>query len=385
MREKMLVFGQPLISDDEIAEVTDSMKKCWLGTGPKVHEFERNFAAFKGSKYAAAVNSCTAALHLACLALDLKPGDEVITSAMTFCATVNAIIHSGATPVLADIDPVTRNIDPEEIAARITPRTRAILVIHFAGVPCDMDRIMPLARERELSVIEDCAHAIETEYHGRKTGTFGEFGCFSFYATKNITTGEGGMVISAHEDWINRIKVMALHGMSQDAWKRFSDDGYKHYFVMDRGFKYNMMDLQAAIGLHQLRKIEEFWLRRQEIWRRYLSAFSDLPLGLPPAGDDGNRHAYHLFTVTLDEKRTGISRDRFLEEMTRRKIGVGVHYLAIPEHPFYQRNYGWEPNDYPHARDYGRSTVSLPLSPKLTDDDINDVIMAVREIVSAGK
>ncbi|MCA9404704.1 MAG: DegT/DnrJ/EryC1/StrS family aminotransferase, partial [Candidatus Omnitrophica bacterium] len=239
MREKMLVFGQPLISDDEIAEVTDSMKKCWLGTGPKVHEFERNFAAFKGSKYAAAVNSCTAALHLACLALDLKPGDEVITSAMTFCATVNAIIHSGATPVLADIDPVTRNIDPEEIAARITPRTRAILVIHFAGVPCDMDRIMPLARERELSVIEDCAHAIETEYHGRKTGTFGEFGCFSFYATKNITTGEGGMVISAHEDWINRIKVMALHGMSQDAWKRFSDDGYKHYFVMDRGFKYN--------------------------------------------------------------------------------------------------------------------------------------------------
>lgn len=381
----MLVFGQPLISDEEIQEVTDSMRRAWLGTGPKVHAFEKEFARYKGTPHAAAVNSCTAALHLACLALDLKLGDEVITSAMTFCATVNAIIHSGATPVLADIDPVTRNIDPEEIAARITPRTRAILVIHFAGVPCDMDRIMPLARERELSVIEDCAHAIETEYHGRKTGTFGEFGCFSFYATKNITTGEGGMVVSAHEDWINRIKVMALHGMSQDAWKRFSDDGYKHYFVMDRGFKYNMMDLQAAIGLHQLRKIEEFWLRRQEIWRRYLSAFGDLPLGLPPAGDDGNRHAYHLFTVTLDERRTGISRDRFLEEMTRRKIGVGVHYLAIPEHPFYQRNYGWEPNDYPHARDYGRSTVSLPLSPKLTDDDINDVIMAVREIVSAGK
>lgn len=384
MREKMLVFGQPLISDDEIAEVTDSMQKCWLGTGPKVHEFERDFAAYKDSKYAAAVNSCTAALHLACLALDLKPGDEVITSSMTFCATVNAIIHSGATPVLADIDPVTRNIDPEEIAARITPRTRAILVIHFAGVPCDMDRIMPLAREKDLAVIEDCAHAIETEYHGRKTGTFGEFGCFSFYATKNITTGEGGMVISAHEEWINRIKVMALHGLSQDAWKRFSDEGYKHYFVMDRGFKYNMMDLQAAIGLHQLRKIEEFWLRRQEIWRRYLTAFADLPLGMPPAGDDGNRHAYHLFTITLDEQRTGISRDKFLEEMTRRNIGVGVHYLAIPEHPYYQRTYGWEPNDYPHARDYGRCTVSLPLSPKLTDDDVNDVIMAVREIVGTG-
>lgn len=382
MRENMLVFGQPLITDDEITEVTDSMQKCWLGTGPKVHEFEKNFALYKDTPHAAAVNSCTAALHLACLALDLKPGDEVITSAMTFCATVNAIIHSGATPVLADIDPITRNIDAEQIAHKITSKTKAILVIHFAGVPCDMDSIMPLAREKGLYVIEDCAHAIETEYNGRKAGTFGDFGCFSFYATKNITTGEGGMVISAHEKWINRIKVMALHGLSQDAWKRFSDDGYKHYFVMDRGFKYNMMDLQAAIGLHQLKKVESFWLRRQQVWNQYLLELSDLPIGLPQRGNDGNRHGYHLFTVTIDEEQAGISRDRFLEEMTRHKIGVGVHYLAIPEHPYYQRTYGWEPNDYPHARDYGRSTISLPLSPKLSDDDVKDVIASVRAILT---
>ncbi len=381
MRKEMLVFGQPLIDQSEIDEVVDSMHKAWLGTGPKVHQFEKDFAAYKGVSHSAAVNSCTAALHLACLALDLKPGDEVITSSMTFCATVNAIIHSGATPVLADINPQTLNIDPASIRQKISPQTRAILVIHFAGYPCDMQTISALAKEHDLALIEDCAHAIETEYDGRKAGTFGDFGCFSFYATKNITTGEGGMVTSPHEELINRIKIMALHGMSKDAWKRFSDDGYKHYYVVDRGFKYNMMDIQAAIGLHQLKRIETCWEKRRMIWQRYMNEFKDLPIDLPAEISSQHRHAYHLFTIRIDSERCGLSRDEFLEAMTRLNIGVGVHYLAIPEHPYYQETYQWNPQDYPHAALYGHQTVSLPLSPRLSDEDVEDVVAAVKQVL----
>ncbi|MGE0267272.1 MAG: DegT/DnrJ/EryC1/StrS family aminotransferase [Candidatus Omnitrophota bacterium] len=381
MRKEMLVFGQPLISEDEINEVLDSMKKSWLGTGPKVHAFEADFRKYKNAPYSAAVNSCTAALHLACLALDLQPGDEVITTSMTFCATVNAIIHSGATPVIVDINPQTLNIDPKEIEKKITKKTKAVLIVHFAGRPCDMDAIVAITKKHKLFLIEDCAHAIETEYKGKKTGMFGDFGCFSFYATKNITTGEGGMVISPHEELNNKIKIMALHGMSNDAWKRFSDEGYKHYFVIDRGFKYNMMDLQAAIGLHQLKRIETYWQKREKLWNTYLQAFKNLPVGLPAAHEDTMRHAYHLFTITIDEKKSGITRDQFLGEMTKRKIGVGVHYLAIPEHPFYQKMYRWNPDHFPNARDYGRRTVSLPISPKLSESDVNDVIEAVTEIL----
>ena len=381
MRKDMLVFGQPLIAQDEIDEVIDSMDKSWLGTGPKVHQFEQDFAKYKGVAHTAAVNSCTAALHLACLALDLKPGDEVITSSMTFCATVNAIIHSGATPVLADIDPNTLNIDPQAIESKITERTRAILIIHFAGRPCEMEAIMAIAQKNNIAVIEDCAHAIETEYKGQQAGTFGDFGCFSFYATKNITTGEGGMVISSHEELINRIKIMALHGMSKDAWKRFSDEGYKHYYVVDRGFKYNMMDLQAAIGLHQLKRIETSWQRRQDIWNRYIAEFKDLPITLPLDLSAEHRHAYHLFTLKIDPDRSGLTRDEFLTAMTRLNIGVGVHYLAIPEHPFYREHYGWNPDEYPHAKLYGHQTVSLPLSPKLSDQDVGDVVAAVKQVL----
>lgn len=381
MRKEMLVFGQPLISEDEINEVLDSMKKSWLGTGPKVHAFEADFRKYKNAPYSAAVNSCTAALHLACLALDLHPGDEVITTSMTFCATVNAIIHSGATPVIVDIDPRTLNIDPKEIEKKINKKTKAVLIVHFAGRPCDMDAVTAITKKHKLFLIEDCAHAIETEYKGKKTGMFGDFGCFSFYATKNITTGEGGMVISPHEELNNKIKIMALHGMSNDAWKRFSDEGYKHYFVIDRGFKYNMMDLQAAIGLHQLKRIETYWQKRKTLWETYLNAFKDLPIGLPSGHDDTIRHAYHLFTITIDEKKAGITRDHFLQEMTKRKIGVGVHYLAIPEHPYYQKMYRWNPDHFPNARDYGRRTVSLPISPKLSEGDVSDVIEAVTDIL----
>ena len=380
-KEQFLVFGSPALGEEEIEEVVATLRSGWIGTGPKVARFEQAFAEYKGVPQAVALNSCTAALHLSLLAAGLGPGDEVITSPMTFCATANSIIHAGATPVLADVDPRTMNIDPEQVAAKVTPRTRAILPIHFAGRPCDMDPLMATAAEHELIVIEDCAHAIETEYKGRKAGTMGDFGCFSFYVTKNVVTGEGGMVITRREADLARIKVLGLHGMSKDAWKRFGDEGYKHYQVVEAGFKYNMMDLQAAIGLHQLPRVERYWARRQEIWNRYNEAFADLPLGLPAPPEPDTRHALHLYTILVDEQRTGITRDAFLDAMTKRYIGVGVHYLSLTEHPYYRERFGWRNEEYPHAARIGRQTVSLPLSAKLTDDDVEDVIAAVRGIV----
>lgn len=382
MRDNFLIFGSPRIEQPEIDEVVSCLKSGWLGTGPKVAQFENDFRLYKGAEHAVALNSCTAALHLSILAAELKPGDEVITTAMTFSATVNAVINAGGIrPVLVDIDPVSMNIDPDRIEEKITPRTRAIIPVHFAGRPCDMDKICSIASKYGLKIIEDCAHAIETEYKGRKAGTIGEFGCFSFYVTKNIITGEGGMVLVRREQDAARIKTLALHGMSKDAWKRFSDEGYRHYFVVEAGFKYNMMDIQAAIGIHQLKRIERYWKRRREIWNQYNEVFKDLPIVLPSAAEPDTRHAYHLYTILVDKERTGISRDDFLDAMTRENIGVGVHYLSIPEHPFYQESLGWRPEDYPNAMKIGRQTVSLPLSPKLTDSDVGDVIAAVRKAV----
>ncbi|MGH8232717.1 MAG: DegT/DnrJ/EryC1/StrS family aminotransferase [Rhodanobacteraceae bacterium] len=429
--DTFLIFGSPLIEQAEIDEVVACMESSWLGTGPRVARFERDFAAYQGLQPSrvAAVNSCTAALHVSMVAANLEPGSEVITTPMTFCASVNAIIHAGLTPVLADVDPATQNIDPAAIEAAITPRTRAILPVHFAGRACEMDAIMAIANKHDLMVIEDCAHAIETMYHGRKAGTFGDFGCFSFYATKNVVTGEGGMITGRDEARIARAKVLALHGMSKDAWHRFGDQGYKHYQVVEAGFKYNMMDLQAAIGIHQLARVERNWQRREVVWRRYMEAFKDLPIGLPAPirgnslraegdGDDlslpqegglrgvrfssgapasprryaatpfvpkgasiaapDTRHACHLFTVMIDEPRSGISRDAFLDAMNKRRIGTGVHYLTVPEHPYYQQRYGWQPEQWPNAMLLGRQTVSLPLSPKLTDAEVERVITATR-------
>jgi dTDP-4-amino-4,6-dideoxygalactose transaminase len=383
IRESFLVFGAPLVEEDEINEVVDSLRSGWLGTGPKVARFEADFGRYKGTPHTAAVNSCTAALHLSMLAAGLGPGDEVITTALTFCATVNAIIHAGATPVLADVDPHTMNIDPADIERRIGPRTRAIVPVHFAGRPCDMQAILDIAEAHRLKVIEDCAHAIETEYRGRKAGTFGDFGCFSFYVTKNIVTGEGGMVVARNEDDLARIKVLALHGMSKDAWSRFGDTGYKHYYVTECGFKYNMMDIQAAIGIHQLERIERYLEKREAVWRTYDAAFADLPLTLPAEPESETRHARHLYTILVDGDRCGTSRDGFLDAMTAAKIGVGVHYLSIAEHPYYQKAFQWRPEDYPHATSIGRRTVSLPLSARLTEQDICDVVAAVRSICGA--
>ena len=375
------MFGSPAIEEAEIREVVASMTRGWLGTGPKVAQFESDFAAYKGTKHAIAVNSCTAALHLSLLGARLQPGDEVITTPLTFCATVNAILHAGATPVLADIDPISMNIDPQQITARITPRTRAILPVHFAGRPCEMDQIGLIAQDHDLIVIEDCAHAIETEYKGQKAGTFGNFGCFSFYVTKNIVTGEGGMILAQAEEDAARLKTLALHGMSKDAWKRFGDEGFKHYQVVECGFKYNMMDLQAAIGIHQLKRIEAYWWKRQEIWHRYTEAFADLPILLPAEPALNTRHAYHLYTIQIIEAEAGISRDAFLDAMTAQNIGVGVHYLSLPEHPYYQETLNWRSEEYPNAMKVGRQTVSLPLSAKLTDQDVEDVIEAVRKVL----
>lgn len=380
-KENFLIFGSPAIEETEIKEVVASMRSGWLGTGPKVARFERDFAAYKHVRYTAAVNSCTAALHLSMLAAQLQPGDEVITTPLTFCATVNAIIHAGATPVLADVDPHSMNINPEQIEAKISNKTRAILPVHFAGRCCDMDAICSIANNHGLDIIEDCAHAIETESRSRRAGTFGRFGCFSFYVTKNIVTGEGGMVIARDEADIERVRVLALHGMSKHAWSRFSDEGYKHYYVVGCGYKYNMMDLQAAIGIHQLQRIEKYWQRRQGIWKRYNKAFKDLPIGLPATEERDTRHAYHLYTITISEKKCGVSRDEFLDAMTAHNIGVGVHYLSIPEHPYYQETFAWKPEKYPNAMRIGRQTVSLPLSAKLTDQDVADVIEAVKSIL----
>lgn len=380
-RDRFLVFGAPAIEEAEIKEVVASLESGWLGTGPKVAQFEKDFGEYKGVAHAVAVNSCTAALHLSILAAGLKPGDEVVTTPMTFCATVNAIIHAGAIPILADIDPKTMNIDPAQVAGKITSKTKAILPVHFAGRPCNMDALGEIVQEYNLTLIEDCAHAIETEYKGQKAGTFGDFGCFSFYVTKNIVTGEGGMVLCRREEDAARIKMLALHGMSKDAWKRFGDEGYKHYYVLECGFKYNMMDLQGAIGIHQLQRVELYWRRRQEIWQRYNEAFAGLPIGLPAEPEPDTRHAYHLYTILIGETKVAISRDEFLGAMTANNIGVGVHYLSIPEHPYYQETFGWKPEDYPEAMRIGRQTVSLPLSAKLTDEDVDDVIMAVKSII----
>ncbi|MEJ5300399.1 MAG: DegT/DnrJ/EryC1/StrS family aminotransferase [Thermodesulforhabdaceae bacterium] len=380
-KEKFLVFGAPCIEEPEIQEVVDSIRKRWIGTGPKVAKFENTFAAYKKVSHAIAVSSCTAALHLAVLAAGIRPGDEVITTPMTFCATVNAIIHAGGRPVLADCDKNTMNIDPNEIERKISSNTKAIIVVHMAGRPCEMDSIMEIARRYDLVVIEDCAHAIEAEYRGVPAGCFGKVGCFSFYVTKNITTAEGGMIITNDDYIADRVKIMALHGMTKDAWRRFSDEGYRHYEVVHLGFKYNMTDIQASIGIHQFQRIKKYWERRREIWQIYNDHFADLPVFLPldPAPD--TVHAYHLYTLLIDIDRLGKSRDSIINALTAENIGVGVHYIPVHLHPFYRKAFGWKKGDFPNAEWIGERTLSIPLSGCLDDDDVYDVIRAVRKVL----
>lgn len=372
-----VVFGKPDIGEAEIAEVVDSLRSGWIGKGPKTARFEEDFRRYIGAEFAIGVNSCTAALHVSMLAAGIGPGDEVITTAMTFCATANAIIHVGAVPVPVDCRAQDQCLDPDLIEEKITSRTKAIIPVHYAGNACDMDRIMAIARKHNLLVIEDCAHAIETTYKGRHVGTFGLAGCYSFYVTKNLSTAEGGMVVTNEPAMVDRLRVFSLHGMSTDAWKRFSDDGYKHYAVVEAGFKYNMFDLQAAIGIHQLKNLEQKWPLRAALWAKYRKALAGLPIGLPPEPASGVRHAYHLFPVTVNENR----RDDFLRLMHERGVGTGVHYQSLAWHPFYQKAYGWREEDYPNARQFGMTTASIPLSAALSEEEADRVIAAIRDIL----
>jgi dTDP-4-amino-4,6-dideoxygalactose transaminase len=383
VRRSYLVFGSPDIRDEEIREVEAVLRSGWVGTGPRVARFEEAFRTYTGARFAMALNSCTAGLHLSMIAVGVRAGDEVITCPMTFASTANAILHLGAVPVFADCDRDTFCIDPAEVERRITPRTKAILPIHFAGRAADMTRLTELARARGLRLVEDAAHAIETIHQGRKVGTIGDCTAFSFYVTKNVITGEGGMVTTADPEIADWIKIAGLHGLTRDAWKRYSDEGYHHYEVIFPGFKYNMMDLQAAIGIHQLARVDENLVRREAIWKRYREAFADLPLRTPPEPPAGDRHARHLFTVLIDVERLGATRDQVLQALHAEGIGTGVHYRALHLHPYYRERFGYAEGSYPNAEWIGERTLSLPFSTRLTGTDVDDAIRAVRKVMTA--
>jgi dTDP-4-amino-4,6-dideoxygalactose transaminase len=379
-RDSYLSFSPPLIGEEEIAEVVDTLRSDWITTGPKVAQFEAEFAAAVSAPAAVAVNSCTAALHTALLANGIGAGDEVITTPLTFAATANVIEHVGARPVLVDVERDTLTIDPTRIEAAITARTRAILPVHYAGHPADMDPIHELARARRLLVLEDAAHAIPAAYRGRKIGSGGNPVAFSFYATKNLTTAEGGMLTGEHS-FLERARLLSLHGLSQDAWKRYDKGGSWRYEVLAPGFKYNMTDIQAALGLWQLRKLPAFQERRRQVVQQYAEAFrSDEALELPVQRPNVE-HAWHLYVLRLRPGVLRIGRDRFIEELATRNVGTSVHFTPIHVHPYYRDKYGYNTASFPVAYDNFQRMLSLPLNPRLSDQDVADVIDAVHDVV----
>lgn len=381
VREKFLIFGSPDIGKKEIQEVVHSLETGWLGTGPKVARFEEMVKECIGTKYALALNSCTAGLHLSLMACGVGPGDEVITTAMTFGATANVIEHTGAKPVLCDIKLPSMNIDPEQIKKKITSRTKVIMPVHMAGRPCDMDEITRLAKDHKLKIVEDAAHAFGAEYKGKKIGTIGDLTAFSFYVTKNLITGEGGMVTTDVQEYSEFIQLYALHGMSKGAWKRYSDEGYKHYLIEAPGYKYNMMDLQAAIGIHQLEDFDKHQAKRKEVWGEYNKRLANLPIQLPAEPDQDTTHAYHLYTILLDLARLDVDRDTILEALKAENVGAGVHFIAIPLHPYYKEKYGFIRGDFPNSEFVSDRTISIPFSSKLTKNDIDDVVNALSKIL----
>jgi dTDP-4-amino-4,6-dideoxygalactose transaminase len=381
MRDTFLIFGSPTIGDAEIAEVADSMRSGWVGTGPKVQRFERLLADYVGAPQVRCLSSCTAALILALEALGIGPGDEVLVPAMTFVASANAVEHAGATPVLVDSVPGTGLIDFDAADAAITPRTRAIMPVHLAGRPVDMTHLDAFRDRHGLVVIEDAAHAIGTEFKGRRIGAFGNVTAFSFYVTKNITTIEGGAIATDSEELAEEIERLALHGLSVGAWQRFSDAGFRHYEVIRPGYKYNMTDVQASLGLRQLPHLDEWIARRAELWDRYDTELADLPLTTPPPPESHTRHARHLYQVLI-EPDAPLARDELLDALNERKIGTGVHYRGVHLHPYYRDRYRLVPEDFPVASAISDHTLSLPLSPQVSDADQDDVVQALRELLS---
>ncbi|MGQ9608955.1 MAG: DegT/DnrJ/EryC1/StrS family aminotransferase [bacterium] len=380
IRDSFLIFGQPLIKEEEIQEVVDTLRSGWLGTGPKVHRFEDDFKKYIGCKHAVALNSCTAGLFLALEAIGVKPGDEVVTTPMTFAATANVITHHGAKPVFVDIERDTMNIDPNKIESAITPKTKAIIPVHFAGRPCKMDEIMDIAHRHNLFVIEDAAHATEACYKDKKIGNIGDITVFSFYVTKNLVTGEGGMITTNNDDWAEEIRIKSLHGISKDAWKRYSAEGFQSYEVIYPGYKFNMMDIQAALGIHQLSRIEENHKIREQYWKKYNSAFADVPELILPI-EDSNRHARHLYTILIKLHKLKIDRNQFIDALKAENIGTGIHFVALHLHKYYKEKFGYKRGDFPNSEFVSDRTISLPLSAKLKNEDVNDVITAVKKII----
>ena len=375
-RREFLVFGRPVIGEEEIAEVVDSLRSGWIGTGPKVQRFEQMLEQYLGAPHVRCLGSCTAALTVALKILGLGPGDEVLVPAMTFVATANAVEHAGATPVFVDSEPGTALMDLDAAEAAVTPRTKAIVPVHMAGRPLDMSRVNRLRDHYGLHVIEDAAHAIGAEWQGRRIGAFGNVCAYSFYVTKNITTIEGGALALADSEAADKVEQLALHGLSLGAWQRFSDAGFKHYEVETPGFKFNLTDVQAALGIHQLTRLDQWIDFRADLWQRYDDLLAALPVELPPPAAAGSRHARHLYQV-LVSRDAPIDRDSLLERLVRRKIGTGVHYRGVHLHPYYRDRYALEPWALPVATDISERTLSLPLGPGVTERDQDDVVSAM--------
>lgn len=375
MSEEFLPFSKPSISRAAIDEVVACLESGWITTGPRVVKFTEDLKQYLGAPYVLPLASATAGLHLVLLAMDLKAGDEVITTPLTFAATLNTIILAGAKPVLVDIDPATLNMDLNRLEDAITPRTRAIMPVHFAGLPVDLDQLYQIAKKHNLRVIEDAAHAIGTEYKGKRLGSFGDTQVFSFHPNKNMTTGEGGCVTTHDEDLARKIGLLRFHGMDREAWNRFGKTGSQHYEIVLPGFKYNMMDMQAALGLHQLAELDGFIARRTELALRYQEALADwLQWSIPQEPEYDHKHAWHLYTPMINDVVAKMDRDEFMQKMKDKNIGTGLHYRAVHLYPYYREQYGFKQGDFPFAESAGDRIVSLPLFPSMTDADHDRVL-----------
>jgi len=381
LREKYLPFALPDTDDTDVDAIAEAVRSGWITTGLKTYEFEQAFAKAVGAAYGIAVNSCTAAMHLALEAIGLLADDEVITTPYTFAATAEVVRYFGAHPVFVDVEADTLNMDPKLLEQAITTRTKAIIPIHIAGLPAELEGIQAIAQRYDLRVIEDAAHAFPAKYKGRMIGSLNDFSCFSFYATKTITTGEGGMICTSDEAWAERCRIMALHGISKDAWKRYTAEGSWYYEIIAPGYKYNMTDIAAAMGLAQLRKATHMWQRRRAIAQRYHEAFGVVPELQIPSDRPDCQHAWHLYMLRLHLDRLRLDRAQFVEELRRRHIGTSVHFIPLHLHPYYRTTYGYRPEDFPVAyREYQRE-ISLPIYSKMSDADVEDVVAAVLDII----